>query len=88
MLAIIVIVNLRGVKESGIVFMLPTILFAGTLLTTIGVGLFRAFATGGHPVAIAGTSAAATCVRDIHEVCADLAAAEGVFQRLRCDDRR
>jgi amino acid transporter len=51
-LAIIVIVNLRGVKESGIVFMLPTILFAGTLLTTIGVGVFRALTTGGHPIAI------------------------------------
>ena len=52
-LAIIVIVNLRGVKESGLVFMLPTILFAGTLLATIGVGLFRAFITGGHPIAVA-----------------------------------
>jgi len=51
-LAIIVIVNLRGVKESGIVFMLPTILFAGTLLTTIGVGVFRAITSGGHPVAV------------------------------------
>lgn len=52
-LAIIVIVNLRGVKESGIVFMLPTILFAGTLLTTIAVGIFRVLVSGGHPIAIA-----------------------------------
>jgi amino acid transporter len=51
-LAIIVIINLRGVKESGVAFMLPTILFVGTLLTTIGVGVFHALATGGHPVAM------------------------------------
>jgi len=52
-LAIIVVVNLRGVKESGVVFMLPTILFAGTLLTTIGVGIFRSVVTGGHPIPVA-----------------------------------
>ncbi len=52
-LAIIVIVNLRGVKESGIVFMLPTILFVGTLLATIAVGVFRALSSGGHPIAVA-----------------------------------
>ena len=51
-LAIIVIVNLRGVKESGVVFMLPTILFVGTLLTTIAVGTYRAIASGGHPVPV------------------------------------
>src|SRR6201995_1489163 len=51
-LAIIVIVNLRGVKETGFVFMMPTFLFLGTLLTTIGVGIFRALATCGHPVPV------------------------------------
>jgi amino acid transporter len=51
-LAIIVIVNLRGVKETGFVFMMPTFLFVGTLLTTIGVGIFRALATSGHPIPV------------------------------------
>jgi|HubBroStandDraft_5_1064220.scaffolds.fasta_scaffold10778_4 amino acid transporter len=51
-LAIIVIVNLRGVKETGLVFMMPTFLFVGSLLATIGVGLYRALAAGGHPVAV------------------------------------
>ena len=37
----IAIVNMRGVKETGVVFMLPTFLFVGTLLTTIGVGVFH-----------------------------------------------
>lgn len=51
-LAVIVIVNLRGVKETGLVFMMPTFLFVGTLLATIGVGVFRAIVEGGHPVAV------------------------------------
>ena len=51
-LAIIVIVNLRGVKETGLVFMMPTFLFVGTLLITIGVGVSRALAAGGHPAAV------------------------------------
>src|ERR1700759_1466203 len=51
-LAIIVIVNLRGVKETGLVFMMPTFLFVGTLLATIGMGVYRALASGGHPMAV------------------------------------
>jgi amino acid transporter len=50
-LAGIALVNMRGVKETGVVFMLPTILFVGTLLTTIGWGVFQTLATHGHPVA-------------------------------------
>jgi amino acid transporter len=52
-LAVIVVVNLRGVKESGFVFMLPTFLFVGTLLATVVVGVFHAIAAHGHPVALA-----------------------------------
>ena len=37
-LAGIALVNMRGVKETGVVFMLPTFLFVGTLLATIGCG--------------------------------------------------
>ncbi len=51
-LAIIVIVNLRGVRESGVAFMLPTIIFVGTLLATIGVGLYHSLVTGGHPTPV------------------------------------
>src|ERR1700733_4443567 len=51
-LAIIVIVNLRGVKETGFVFMMPTFLFVGTLLATIAVGVYRALASAGHPMAV------------------------------------
>ena len=52
-LVLIVIVNLRGVKESGFVFMLPTFLFVGTLLATVVVGILHAVAAHGHPVPLA-----------------------------------
>lgn len=37
------IVNLRGVKESGRIFAIPTYFFLGTMFLTIGVGLVRYF---------------------------------------------
>src|SRR5580698_4735423 len=52
-LAVIAIVNMRGVKESGLAFMLPTVVFVGTLLVTIGVGVYHALLAGGHPTALA-----------------------------------
>ena len=48
----ITIVNLRGVKEAGGVFMIPTYLFVGTLLITIVIGVFRALAAHGHPIPV------------------------------------
>src|SRR5580692_9127777 len=51
-LLLITIVNLRGVKEAGGVFMIPTYLFLGTLLITIVIGVFRALAAGGHPMPV------------------------------------
>ncbi len=52
-LGIIVVVNMRGVKESGLAFMLPTFLFVGTLLVTVAVGVMHSVAAGGHPLALA-----------------------------------
>ena len=51
-LSIIVVVNLRGVKESGFVFMVPTFLFVGTLLATVVVGILHAVHAGGHPIPV------------------------------------
>lgn len=51
-LMVIVTINLRGVKESGFAFLLPTILFVGTLLCTIFWGWWRWHAAGGNPVAL------------------------------------
>jgi amino acid transporter len=51
-LLVITIVNLRGVREAGGVFMIPTYLFVGTLLITILIGLVRALAAHGHPMPV------------------------------------
>lgn len=51
-LLILTIVNLRGVREAGLVFMVPTYLFVGTLGLVVVLGLIRAFESGGHPVPI------------------------------------
>jgi amino acid transporter len=51
-LLLITIVNLRGVKEAGGIFMIPTYLFLGTLLITILIGVVRALAAHGHPMPV------------------------------------
>jgi amino acid transporter len=48
-LLILTIVNMRGVHDTGVVFMIPTYLFTATLLIVIGVGAFQVLHTGGHP---------------------------------------
>lgn len=51
-LAIIALINLRGVREAGKLFMAPTYLFVGSLLALIVLGLVRSMASGGHPVPV------------------------------------
>ncbi len=51
-LAILTIVNLRGVKEAGSAFVAPTYFFVGTLVIVIVVGLYKVVASGGHPAAV------------------------------------
>jgi amino acid transporter len=48
-LIVITILNLRGVREAGTFFAVPTYLFVGTLLVTIGAGIARVIFSGGHP---------------------------------------
>src|ERR1700733_6983222 len=48
-LVIITLMNLRGLREAGFAFMLPTYLFVGTLFITIGGGLLHVVLSGGHP---------------------------------------
>jgi amino acid transporter len=48
-LLILTIVNMRGVHDTGVVFMIPTYLFTGTLLIVIAVGAWQVLHTGGHP---------------------------------------
>src|ERR1700690_342819 len=48
-LIVITILNLRGVRDAGLAFALPTYLFVGTLLITIAGGILRVVLSGGHP---------------------------------------
>jgi amino acid transporter len=49
MLAFITIVNLRGVKDSGSAFLIPTYLFIASLLGVLALGVFKSINSGGHP---------------------------------------
>ncbi len=51
-LAVLTLVNMRGVKDTGSTFLIPTYLFIGSLLLVIGVGTFRAIAAHGHPIPV------------------------------------
>ncbi len=57
-LVVITIVNLRGVREAGIFFMLPTYLFVGSLLVAIAIGMFKTVLAAGHPVPVLAPPAA------------------------------
>ncbi|MFI5117761.1 MAG: APC family permease [Terriglobales bacterium] len=48
-LIVVTIVNLRGVRDAGLAFAVPTYLFVGTLLITIVAGVLRVVLSGGHP---------------------------------------
>src|ERR1700761_6262277 len=52
-LTILALVNMRGVKDTGTAFILPTFLFVSTLLTLIAVGMWKTIHAGGHPMAMA-----------------------------------
>ena len=51
-LALLTILNLRGVRDAGTAFGLPTYAFVMTLLMAIAVGIWRFAMSGGHPAAI------------------------------------
>jgi amino acid transporter len=51
-LALIALVNLRGVRESGLAFVVPTYLFVGCLFTVLGVGLMKTWLAQGHPMPV------------------------------------
>jgi amino acid transporter len=48
-LAVIVVVNLRGTRESGLAFGLPTYLFVASLGLVLVAGVIEALLHGGHP---------------------------------------
>ncbi len=48
-LTLITVVNLRGVRESGLAFVVPTYLFVFSLLVVLGIGAVKALLAGGRP---------------------------------------
>ena len=48
-LVVLTMINLRGVRETGILFMLPTYLFCACLLGVLGWGILKTMLSGGHP---------------------------------------
>ncbi len=64
-LALLTIVNLRGVREAGGVFMLPTWIFIGSLLAMIAIGLWKVVASGGSPVAVVAPPAMPAAVEGL-----------------------
>src|ERR1035441_7016531 len=51
-LAAITLINLRGLREAGLIFMAPTYLFVGSLLLAIGIGIFKTLAAGAPPAPV------------------------------------
>jgi amino acid transporter len=51
-LVILTLINMRGVHDTGIAFLVPTYLFLGSLLTVILLGGFHVLVDKGHPVPV------------------------------------
>jgi amino acid transporter len=51
-LALITLVNLRGTRESGLAFTVPTYLFIVSLLLVISIGVVKSILADGHPMAV------------------------------------
>src|SRR5262249_5653845 len=51
-LALITIVNLRGMRESGLAFALPTYLFVVCLFVVLAIGILKVWFSGGHPIPV------------------------------------
>ena len=86
-LVIITIINLRGVQETGGVFLLPTYIFIACLLGLIAIGLVKTLAAGGHPVpviappkliGVAGTFSAWLLLRTFSSGCTAMTGVEAV----------
>ncbi len=52
-LVLLTVVNLRGIGEAGVLFMLPTCLFVLSLFTLVVWGTYATISSGGHPHALA-----------------------------------
>ncbi|MBO0912333.1 MAG: APC family permease [Acidobacteria bacterium] len=51
-LVAISLVNLRGMRTTGMLFLFPTCLFVGCLLLTLAIGFFKSVLAGWHPIPV------------------------------------
>src|ERR1700734_2496470 len=51
-LFLLTLVNVRGVRDTGVAFLVPTYLFVGCLLIVILLGIFHVIVTDRHPVPV------------------------------------
>jgi amino acid transporter len=51
-LALVTFVNLRGVRDSGVAWSIPTYTFVGSLLVVLVLGVLKTAQAGGHPQAV------------------------------------
>jgi amino acid transporter len=51
-LVIITLINLRGVRETGVVFMIPTYLFIACIFALLVAGFAKVLMSGGHPMPV------------------------------------
>src|SRR5271166_1320815 len=86
-LVLITIVNLRGMQETGGVFLVPTYVFIACLLGMIAVGIIKVVMAGGHPVpvvappkltAVTGTVGLWLLVRTFSSGCTAMTGVEAV----------
>ncbi|MBV8812309.1 MAG: APC family permease [Acidobacteriaceae bacterium] len=61
-LLILTLVNLRGVRENGALFMVPTYLFLVCMLVAIGIGVAKTALADGHPVPVVAPPSAPAVV--------------------------
>jgi amino acid transporter len=64
-LALIAIVNLRGVRESGSAFVLPTYLFVACLAIVLAIGIIKTWLTNGHPIPVVAPPPAPAAVTTV-----------------------
>jgi len=86
-LVLITIANLRGVQESGGLFLLPTYIFIACLLGLIGIGVIKTVLAGGHAVpivapprltAVTGSAGAWLLLRTFSSGCTAMTGVEAV----------
>lgn len=86
-LIVITIINLRGVQETGGVFLLPTYVFIACLLGLLALGILKTIIAGGHPVpvvrppkltAITGSVSAWLMLRTFSSGCTAMTGVEAV----------